>query len=115
MVTGALPRLSILAPLLVLAACGDPSTDYPALLPTERMLAEPVIPGHAGIAASSPDQVVADLRAEGAALAVSQAQVTAADVTDDAGLAARAKALQARAAALGADRPACADPAAPTC
>ena len=111
----ALPRLSLLIPLLMLAACGDSSGDYPALMPTDRLLAEPAIPGHAGIAATNPDQVVSDLQSSGAALAVSQAEVTAADVTDDADLTARAKALRERAAGLSAAAPVCADPTAPTC
>ena len=110
-----LPHLSLLVPLLMLGACGDSSGDYPALIPTDRLLAEPAIPGHAGIAASNPDQVVSDLQAAGAALAVSQNEVTAADVTDDAALTARAKALRAKAATLSAEAPACADPAATDC
>ena len=115
MVTRALPQLSILFPLLMLAACGDASGDYPALMPTDRLLAEPAIPGHAGIAATNPDQVVSDLQSSGAALAVSQAEVTAADVTDDAALNARAKALRQRAADLSAETPVCVDPAATDC
>ena len=111
----ALPHLSLLVPLLMLGACGDPSGDYPALIPTDQLLAEPSIPGHAAIAASNPDQVVSDLQSEGAALAVSQAEVTAADITDDAGLSARAAALRKKAADLSAEAPACADPAATTC
>ena len=115
MVTRALPRTVLMFPLLMLAGCGDPSGDYPALMPTDRLLAEPAIPGHAGIAASNPDQVVSDLQSSGAALAVSQAEVTAADVTDDAALTARAEALRAKAAALSAESPACTDPTAPNC
>ncbi|NHF72467.1 hypothetical protein [Paracoccus xiamenensis] len=111
----ALPALSGLISLLALAGCGDPSGDYPALLPTDRLLAEPSIPGHAGIAATSPDQVVSDLTSAGAALSVSQSQVTAADVTDDAALAARAEALRAKAAALSAETPACPDPTSADC
>ena len=52
MVTRALPRTVLMFPLLMLAGCGDPSADYPALMPTDRLLAEPAIPGHAGIAAT---------------------------------------------------------------
>lgn len=110
----ALPHLTVLAALM-LAACGDSSGDYPALMPTEQLLAEPAIPGHATIAASNPDQVVSDLQSEGAALAVSQAEVTAADVTDDAALTARAEALRKKASALSAKSTACADPTATDC
>ncbi|MBA4489327.1 hypothetical protein [Paracoccus sp. S1E-3] len=111
----ALPRLSLLVSLLMLGACTDSTGDYPALMPTDRLLAEPAIPGHAGIAMNSPDQVVSDLQAAGAALAVSKAEVTAAQITDDAALTARADALRAKAAALSAGRPVCADPAATDC
>lgn len=111
----ALPLLSLLVPLLMLGACGDSSGDYPALIPTDQLLAEPTIPGHATIAASNPDQVVSDLQSEGTALAVSQAEVTAAGITDDADLTARAAALRKKAADLSSEAPACADPAATNC
>lgn len=110
----ALPHLTLLGCLL-LAACADHSIDYPALIPTDQLLAEPSIPGHAEIAATSPDQVAADLAAAGAALAVSQAQVTAANPGDDAALNARAEALRKRAAAMSAEPALCADPAQPNC
>lgn len=110
----ALPRLTILTCLL-LSACADHGVDYPALMPTDQLLAEPSIPGHAEIAATSPDQVAADLAAAGAALAVSQAEVTAADVSNDAELTARAEALRKRAAALSAESPVCADPTVSDC
>ncbi|MDO5642250.1 MAG: hypothetical protein Q4G26_07685 [Paracoccus sp. (in: a-proteobacteria)] len=95
----ALPGLSL---LLVLAACSDHATDYPRLMPTDRLLAEPAIPGHAGIAATSPDQVAADLAAAGAGLHQSSARITAEGSAGDAELARRAEALRRRAAALAA-------------
>ncbi len=110
------PALILLTSLtLLVAACGDRSDDYPSLIPTDQLLAEPAIPGHAEIAATSPDQVAADLAAAGAGLAVSQAQVTAAEVGQDAELAARAEALRKRAAALSAEKPPCEDPTLTEC
>ncbi|MDO5604452.1 MAG: hypothetical protein Q4G25_04735 [Paracoccus sp. (in: a-proteobacteria)] len=104
---GGLPRMiAAFAVLGLFAGCGDRGDDYPALLPTDQILAEPAIPGHAGIAATSPDQVVADLQSAGAALAVSAADVTAAPITDDA-MIRRAAELRRRAAALSARDPAC--------
>ncbi|TKW66136.1 MAG: hypothetical protein DI616_11650 [Paracoccus denitrificans] len=100
---------------LLLAACADHGIDYPALMPTDQLLAEPAIPGHADIAATSPDQVASDLAAAGAALAVSQAEVTAAEVGNDAELAARAEALRRRAEAMSAETTPCADPEATEC
>lgn len=110
----ALPHLTILS-FLLLSACADRGIDYPALMPTDQLLAEPAIPGHADIAATSPDQVAADLAAAGAGLAVSQAEVTAADVGNDAALTARAEALRKRAAEMSADTPLCADPTVTDC
>ncbi|MFV0409919.1 MAG: hypothetical protein ACK5LJ_09560 [Paracoccus sp. (in: a-proteobacteria)] len=95
--------LTGLAILAALVGCGD-TGDYPALVPTDKLLAEPAIPGHAEIAASSPDQVTADLQAAGAALAVSSAEITATDLGgDDLGgddLDTRAEALRRRASDL---------------
>ncbi|SDD74788.1 hypothetical protein SAMN05421538_102337 [Paracoccus isoporae] len=95
----------LLGAALILAGCGDRSGDYPALLPSEQILAEPAIPGHAEIAASSPDQVVSDLQNAGAALAVSSAEVTAAQSADAQALTARAEALRRRAAELARTAP----------
>lgn len=57
---------------LLMAACGDPGTDYPALLPTAALLAEPVLPPHvgdAGAATAAPAQSRAEaLRARAGAL-----------------------------------------------
>ncbi|WBU57812.1 hypothetical protein [Paracoccus sediminicola] len=86
--------------IVLLSGCADSSVDYPALLPTDQLLAPPSIPGHAEIAATSPDQVVSDLESAGAALAVSSAEVTAADPVDAPALDSRAEALRRRAEAL---------------
>ena len=79
-----------------LAACGDRTHDYPALLPTAEVLAEPRIPGHAADAARD-DSVGPSLEARGKALA---AQAGGPSHSSDSDLQARAKALQARAKAL---------------
>lgn len=102
-----------LATALIVAACSDSSVDYPALLPTDPLLAEPAIPGHAEIAASSPDQVRSDLEAAGAGLAVSSAQVAAETIADDQSIADRAAALRRRAAAIAATDPGCENPTDP--
>lgn len=94
---------------LLLAGCGDDSRDYPALIPTDQLLAEPAIPGHAGIATGSPDQVASDLAAAGAALNVSSAQVTAEAPVDPA-LADRAATLRRRADTLSNTDLSCEDP-----
>ncbi|MFD1796031.1 hypothetical protein FQV27_02305 [Paracoccus aurantiacus] len=107
----ALPALGF--PVLLLAACGDDGIDYPALLPTDQVLAEPSIPGHAQIAAGSPDQVRSDLEAAGQALNVSAAEVTQQDVADEAALEDRAAALRRRAQALAAEPADCATPETP--
>ncbi|WBU61563.1 hypothetical protein [Paracoccus albus] len=110
----ALPAL-ILVPLM-LAACGDRAGDYPDLLPTDQLLAEPSIPSHAQIAAGSPDQVRSDLESAGAALAVSSAEVTAQDGAIDPALPPRAEALRRRARALSDVDLDCEDPLNPeTC
>lgn len=108
--------IAVLMATLPLLGCGDRSGDYPTLLPTDQVLAEPSIPGHAQIAANSPDQVVADLETAGAALAVSSAEVTANTSVADAALNSRAETLRQRAAALRRAATACADlPDAPGC
>lgn len=80
----------------VLAACSDRTSDYPQLLPTDQVLAEPHIPGHAAGAAKDPRETEQALNARAARLAASGPVGPAADDT----LAARAKALQSRAATL---------------
>lgn len=43
-----------LFPPLLLVACGDAGTGYPALIPAEFILAEPALPDHAGAGATDP-------------------------------------------------------------
>lgn len=50
------PHLAVLCALLSVTACGGGDGAYPALLPTERILAEPVLPAHAADAAQGPAQ-----------------------------------------------------------
>lgn len=87
--------LSVLA---LLAACGSGQDDYPRLLPTQAILAEPSLPDHAGPAATSGDPV------KDAALARGSATRARADAIPDplAGddLNARAADLKRRAEAL---------------
>jgi len=85
-----------LAALLALAGCDDRMGDYPALLPTDQLLAEPRLPGHAAEVATSPDSVAQGLegRAAGLASHPSGPVGTGADLT------ARADALRSRAATL---------------
>lgn len=92
--------LSIIIFSLSLFGCSDSLSDYPVLLPTDSLLAEPAIPGHAQIAASSPDQVKADLEAAGQALAVGSTEITAQNVANKDELNARAEELRRRARAL---------------
>lgn len=85
-----------LAACLALAACGDQSmNDYPSLVPAEAVLAEPSLPTHAS---ADPESVAADLRAAQRGLRAAAAATPAPVLTPD--LAARARALQARAAAM---------------
>ncbi|MDN5568681.1 MAG: hypothetical protein L0G27_08065 [Paracoccus sp. (in: a-proteobacteria)] len=53
--------------LLTLAACGSQG-DYPDLLPTSQLLAEPVVPNHAQVALSDPAPVEAAANARADAL-----------------------------------------------
>ncbi|MFD2842364.1 hypothetical protein [Paracoccus cavernae] len=58
--------MAIGAALLMVAglqACGDYTTDYPELAPTEQLLRDPVLPGHASGAARSGDTVKGELEA----------------------------------------------------
>lgn len=106
-----------IAALAALAACGD-GRDYPALMPTEQVLAPPALPGHAADAAGDPGAAGDALAARGAVLA---GRGGGGKVADAAALAARADALRARAKALSQrsldacpeDQPDCAAPAAP--
>lgn len=106
-----------IAALAALAGCGD-GRDYPALMPTEQVLAPPALPGHAQDAAQDPGTATDALAARGAALS---GRGTGGSVADAAALDRRAEALRARAKALSQrrlddacapDQPDCA-PAAP--
>ncbi|MTE01364.1 hypothetical protein GIY56_13825 [Paracoccus sp. YIM 132242] len=57
--------LTLIACAALLSGCGD--EPYPSLLPTDRILAEPVLPDHAP-AATSPAAVDAEAEARAAAL-----------------------------------------------
>ncbi|MDT1061232.1 hypothetical protein RM190_05125 [Paracoccus sp. CPCC 101403] len=85
-----------LAALLALAGCDDRIGDYPSLLPTDQLLAEPALPSHAADVAQSP-QATSDAltgRAKGLANRTPAPAVGAAE------LSARADALRERAAQL---------------
>ncbi|MDP5308089.1 hypothetical protein [Paracoccus spongiarum] len=64
----ALRRLAACLLLLSPAACATGQDTYPALLPTERILAEPRLPDHATDAADGPAAAEADSEARAAAL-----------------------------------------------
>lgn len=89
------PLIAASLALLGLSACGDDSGDYPALLPTEQMLAEPALPAHAADVARQ-DNLAPALQARAGALSGR----APAPATDQAALARRAQALRDRAAAL---------------
>ena len=61
-------RPALLLLLAALAACADPGGDYPRLLPTAQILAEPVLPAHAGPATTDPAAIETALAARAAAL-----------------------------------------------
>lgn len=82
--------------LAALAGCDD-GRDYPALMPTEQVLAPPALPAHAQDAARDPAVATDALAARGAALAGRGAGGSVADAT---ALDRRAEALRARAKAL---------------
>lgn len=87
--------------LASLAACGDMVGDYPELMPTDRLLAEPALPGHATDAGRDPAAAGNALDARGRSLAAG-----AAPAAGDAALQRRAEALRARAKALSQQSPA---------
>ncbi len=91
-----LARMIGIAALAALSGCGD-GRDYPALMPTDQVLAQPTLPGHAADVASDPAVVTGALEARGAALA---GQGGGGSVADRAALNRRAEALRARAKAL---------------
>ncbi|MCQ0969924.1 hypothetical protein MLD63_05730 [Paracoccus sp. TK19116] len=53
---------------LLLAACAADDQAYPRLLPTDEILAEPVLPDHAAGASSAPEPVEDDLERRGSGL-----------------------------------------------
>lgn len=86
---------------LAMAGCGDQNTGYPALMPTDQLLAEPALPAHARDAARSVDETAGSLTAQRDALhGRADRAVSMGGQTGD--LAARATALRARAKALAA-------------
>ena len=82
--------------LMGLTACGGARSDYPALMPTDQILAEPAMPAHAGDAARD-DSLGAGLDARGRALA---GRGQTGPVIKDHDLQSRADALRDRAKAL---------------
>lgn len=50
------PCLSALLAALALSACHNGAVDYPKLLPTQQILAEPTLPEHSGEARARPGQ-----------------------------------------------------------
>ncbi|SMO54850.1 hypothetical protein [Paracoccus laeviglucosivorans] len=84
------------ATLLLLAGCGDRMGDYPALMPTDQLLAEPTLPEHAQDAATDPTATDAALQGRAAGLS-GRSGATPANSAD---LKRRADALRARASAL---------------
>ncbi|WP_062560681.1 hypothetical protein [Paracoccus aminovorans] len=85
-----------IAALAALAGCED-GRDYPALMPTEQVLAQPALPGHAADALRDPDAATGALAARGAALA---GRGGGGSVADAATLDRRAAALRTRSKAL---------------
>lgn len=60
--------LILAACAVFLSGCTGASDPYPRLLPTDQILAEPVLPDHAPDAAASPAAVDAEAQARAAAL-----------------------------------------------
>ncbi|WP_074969132.1 hypothetical protein [Paracoccus aminovorans] len=91
-----LARMIGIAALAALAGCDD-GRDYPALMPTDQLLAQPALPGHAADAARDPTAATEALDARSRALS---GRGGGAGVADAAALDRRAQALRARAKAL---------------
>lgn len=53
---------------LILSACHNGAADYPALLPTQQILAEPTLPDHSASAAVDPEATQAATSARADAL-----------------------------------------------
>ncbi|MBD9525289.1 MULTISPECIES: hypothetical protein [Paracoccus] len=82
--------------LLALAGCDDRIGDYPDLLPTDQILAEPNVPAHAADAATDPTAATDALKSRAARIS----GTAPAPVAADPALSRRADALRARAAEL---------------
>lgn len=108
-VTGRIGLALLMA--LGLQACGDSTSDYPQLAPTEALLRGPDIPAHAAAAATSGEGVKSQLEARRGSLQAQGARPSPAPDTSD--LAARARALRSRADALRRADPAGAPTASP--
>jgi hypothetical protein len=91
-------RVLTLISLGLLAGCTDGSEDYPRLLPTQQILAEPTLPDHAEPAATSDAPVRNAVEGQGAA--TRNAPDAIPDPVDEAALNARAADLRRRAEAL---------------
>ncbi|TRW96252.1 hypothetical protein FNJ84_13265 [Paracoccus sp. M683] len=99
--------LMITTVCLAAAGCSDDAADYPRLLPTQQILAEPSLPDHAGPITDNADPLRQAVQARGAA---TQARAgTIADPADGRDLAARAADLRRRADALRSESTAPAD------
>lgn len=89
------------AAALALAGCGDQAAEYPALMPTDQLLASPTLPAHALDAADSVDATAGGLTAQRDALhGRADRAIAQGGRTGD--LAARADALRERARVLAA-------------
>lgn len=82
----------------LLSACGGGGDDYPRLLPTQAILAEPTLPEHAGAAANDAAPIKDAVKAQGNAARASADAIP--DPVDPDNLAARAADLRRRAEAL---------------
>ncbi|WP_209021242.1 hypothetical protein [Paracoccus ravus] len=89
-------RIALACALLALAGCDDRIGDYPELLPTDQILAEPNLPAHAAESARDPSAATAGLTSRASALKAN----TPGQVANDESMSGRADALRARADAL---------------
>lgn len=90
-----------------LAGCGDYTADYPALAPTDSLLAPPALPSHAQAAAKDPAAVTGSLEAERNRLE-GRAKAASSGGHSNGDLAERARKLRERAEALRTQDPAAA-------
>lgn len=91
-------RILPLFTLGLLAACSAGTDDYPRLLPTQQILAEPALPDHAAPAIEADRPVRDTVEAQGAATRGAGEAIP--DPVDAASLNARAADLRRRAEAL---------------